>query len=108
MLESGSGVGAARGAALFCLEPTQLGRSRSRPRDLGLTEPEPVPSKKVAAPQHWCHVSMYEYIPELKGGWRLADNVGGLFQCSGCFLFSLGSYHLVYNANVLRVYLFHS
>ena len=39
------------GAAFFCLEPTQVGRSRSRLRDLGDLEPEP--PKKVAAPQHW-------------------------------------------------------
>ena len=41
------------GAASFCLEPepTQVGRSRSRLRDLGNQEPEP--PKKVAAPQHW-------------------------------------------------------
>ena len=43
------------GAASFCLEPepepTQVGRSRSRLRDLGHQEPEP--PKKVAAPQHW-------------------------------------------------------
>ena len=40
------------GAASFCLEPepTQVGRSRSRLRDLGHQEPEP--PKKVAAPQH--------------------------------------------------------
>ena len=40
------------GAAFFCLEPepTQVGRSWSRLRDLGHLEPE-VP-KKVAAPQH--------------------------------------------------------
>ena len=38
------------GAALFCLEPTQFGRSRSRHQDLGLPEPEPL--KKEAAPQH--------------------------------------------------------
>ena len=40
------------GAAFFCLEPepTQVGRSRSRLRDLG--DPEPEPPKKVAAPQH--------------------------------------------------------
>ena len=44
------------GAAFFCLElePTQVGRSRSRLRDLGHLEPEP--PKKVAAPQH-CFVS---------------------------------------------------
>ena len=41
------------GAAFFCLEPTQVGRSRSRLRDLGDLEPEPEPPKKVAAPQHW-------------------------------------------------------
>ena len=37
---------------LFCLEPepTQVGRSRSRLRDLSNQEPEP--PKKVAAPQH--------------------------------------------------------
>ena len=29
------------GAAFFCLEPTQVGRSRSRLRDLGHPEPEP-------------------------------------------------------------------
>ena len=41
------------GAALFCLEPepTQVGRSQSRLRDLGHLEPEP--PKKVATPQHW-------------------------------------------------------
>ena len=43
------------GAAFFTLEPepelTQVGRSRSRLRDLGHLEPEP--PKKVAAPQHW-------------------------------------------------------
>ncbi len=42
------------GAAFFCLEPepepTQVGRSRSRLRDLSDLEPEP--PKKVAAPQH--------------------------------------------------------
>ena len=40
------------GAASFCLEPepTQVGRSRSRLRDLGHQEPEP--PKKVAALQH--------------------------------------------------------
>ena len=32
-------------------EPTQVGRSRSRLRDLGYLEPEP--PNKVAAPQHW-------------------------------------------------------
>ena len=37
------------GAASFCLEPTQVGRSRSRLWDLG----HPEPPKKVAAPQHW-------------------------------------------------------
>ena len=43
------------GAAFFCLEPepTQVGRSRSRLRDLGDLEPELEPPKKVAAPQHW-------------------------------------------------------
>ena len=43
------------GAAFFTLEPelTQVGRSRSRLRDLGDLEPEPEPPKKVAAPQHW-------------------------------------------------------
>ena len=42
------------GAAFFCLEPepTQVGRSRSRLRDLGHQELEPEPPKKVAAPQH--------------------------------------------------------
>ena len=42
-----------QGAAFFTLEPepTQVGRSRSRLRDLGHLEPEP--PKKVAAPQHW-------------------------------------------------------
>ena len=42
------------GAAFFCLEPepTQVGRSRSRLRDLGHLEPELEPPKKVAAPQH--------------------------------------------------------
>ena len=39
------------GAGSFCLEPAQVGRSRSRLRDLGPQEPEP--PKKVAAPQHW-------------------------------------------------------
>ena len=40
------------GTASFCLEPepTQVGWSRSRLRDLGHQEPEP--PKKVAAPQH--------------------------------------------------------
>ena len=40
------------GAASFCLElePTQVGRRRSRLLDLGHQEPEP--PKKVAAPQH--------------------------------------------------------
>ena len=40
------------GAAYFCLEPepTQVGRSRIRLRDLG--HPEPEAPKKVAAPQH--------------------------------------------------------
>ena len=40
------------GAAFFCLEPepTKLGRSRSRLRELSLPEPP----KKVAASQHWC------------------------------------------------------
>ena len=43
------------GAASFCLEPEpiQVGRSRSRLRDLGHLDPEPEPPKKVAAPQHW-------------------------------------------------------
>ena len=38
--------------AFFCLEPepTQVGRSRSRLRDLD--HPEPEPPKKVAAPHH--------------------------------------------------------
>ena len=45
------------GAASFCLEPepTQVGRSRSRLRDLGHQEPEP--PKKVAAPQHCFRVA---------------------------------------------------
>ena len=40
------------GAASFCLEPepTQVGRSQSRLRDLGHQEPEP--PEKVAALQH--------------------------------------------------------
>ena len=40
------------GSAFFDLEPelTQFGRSRLRPRDLALPEPEP--PKKVASPQH--------------------------------------------------------
>ena len=44
------------GAASFCLEPepTQVGRSRSRLRDLG----HPEPPKKVAAPQHWSKLSI--------------------------------------------------
>ena len=42
------------GAAFFCLEPTQVGRSRSRSRLLNLGHPEPEPPQKVAAPQHCC------------------------------------------------------
>ena len=43
---------------LFCLdpEPTQVGRSRNRLRDIGLTEPRP--PKKVAAPQHWLWLTL--------------------------------------------------
>ena len=50
------------GAASFCLEPepTQVGRSRSRLRDLGHLEPEP--PKKVVAPQH-CNFSSLVFTP---------------------------------------------
>ena len=59
------------GAASFCLEPEpiQVGRSRSRLRDLGDLELEPEPPKKVAAPQHCAiepagiiFIMLYRYI----------------------------------------------
>ena len=54
------------GAAIFCLEPelTQVGRSRSRFRDLD--HPEPEPPKKVAAPQHCLQQSSMVLIPLFK------------------------------------------
>ena len=71
------------GAAFFTLElepePTQVGRIRSRLRDLG--HQEPVPPKQVAAPQH-CNVeysvsragkelTLYiSHLPQLCSSWR--------------------------------------
>ena len=50
------------------LEPTQVGRSRSRSRlrDLGDLEPEPEPPKKVAAPQHWYRCVLVLFSTVLK------------------------------------------
>lgn len=62
------------GAAFFCLEPepTQVDRSRSRLRDLGHLEPEPL--KKVAAPQHWCCGSETIYYRTIQVNKKLCFN----------------------------------